>query len=71
MLMISAVSVYAISLVIRGGADAPIGWKLWSAIGLEAMGLGLLTLGGWFGGELTVKYGLGREGSDRSAESLQ
>lgn len=58
--MIAAVSAFAIDLAVRGGAAAPVGVARWLAPGCSAVGLALLAWGGWCGGELVHREGLGR-----------
>jgi uncharacterized membrane protein len=64
--MMSAITVYAISAVVRAGPGIPMGPKLWAVLGLEALGLGLMMTGGWFGGELVFRFGLGRNDNNQS-----
>jgi uncharacterized membrane protein len=66
LLMLCAVSPYILSLVVRGGADAPQGWKLVAVLALEGLGLLLLGAGGWYGGHLVFHHGVGRdEGAEK------
>jgi len=58
--MLGAVSCYAIALVVRRGPGVPVGSVLWGTLALEVAGLGLLLFGGWLGGELVYRYGVGR-----------
>ncbi|HWV37293.1 MAG TPA: DUF2231 domain-containing protein [Vulgatibacter sp.] len=50
--VVSAVICYAASLVVRGGSAAPEGITMGWVLAIEVLGLGLLLLGGWLGGEL-------------------
>lgn len=63
--VVSAVSCYGVALVIRQGPHAPVGTALVGTLALEALGLGLLLVGGWFGGELV--YGGTAEPSGQEA----
>jgi uncharacterized membrane protein len=59
LVMISATLPYIGSVVVRGGTNAPEGGQLVLAVALNAIGLALLLLGGWLGGELVSRHGLG------------
>ena len=60
-LMLLAVSLYAASLLARGGPAPPAGaGRMWGLI-LESLGLILLVAGGWFGGHLVFHHGVGRD----------
>lgn len=61
LLMLTATMPYLASVVVRGGAAAPTGARLWAVLALEAVGLILLVVGGWYGGHLVFKYGIGRD----------
>jgi uncharacterized membrane protein len=61
LLMLSAVTPYILSLVVRGGAAAPHGARLAAVFALEGAGLSLLAAGGWYGGHLVFHHGVGRE----------
>jgi len=59
--MSTAVTLFATGLVARGG----IGWpnsdgRAWAYAGCIAIGMLLLMIGGWLGGELVFRHGLGR-----------
>ena len=58
--MLSALSCYGLALLARGGAGAPNGGGLAATFALEAAGLALLAFGGWLGGELVYRHGVGR-----------
>lgn len=60
LLMLSALAPYLISVVVRGGAHAPAGNTLYIVLGLELLGVLLLSIGGWFGGHLVFHHGVGR-----------
>ena len=57
--MLSAVILYLISLIVRAGASRPAGKTLFAVLGLEALGVLLLSIGGWYGGHLVFHYGIG------------
>ena len=59
LVMISATLPYIGSVILRGGTEAPEGGKLALAVALNVVGLVLLLLGGWLGGELVSHHGLG------------
>jgi uncharacterized membrane protein len=59
LVMISATLPYIGSVIVRGGTGAPAGGKLVLAVALNVVGLALLMLGGWLGGELVSRHGLG------------
>jgi uncharacterized membrane protein len=59
LVMITATLPYIGSVIARGGTAAPTGTKLVVAIALNVLGLVLLMLGGWLGGELVARHGLG------------
>jgi len=59
--MLSAVTVYAIALVVRRGPAAPQGSALLGTLALEALGVLLLSVGGWFGGHLVFHHGVGHD----------
>jgi uncharacterized membrane protein len=61
LLMLSALSPYLISLLVRGGAAAPTGKKLFLLLGLEFAGVLLLSIGGWYGGHLVFHHGVGSD----------
>jgi uncharacterized membrane protein len=70
LLMLTAVCPYLASLLVRGGAAAPAGKSLFAVLGLEAVGVLLLTVGGWYGGHLVFHYGIGgdAQGADESPD---
>ncbi|MFL6215399.1 MAG: DUF2231 domain-containing protein [Blastocatellia bacterium] len=63
--MLLAVSLYAASLLARGGPLPPAGATRIVALILESAGLILLVVGGWCGGHLVFHHGVG---SDQSAD---
>ena len=62
--MLSALSCYGLALFARGGPSAPAGAAFAASLGSEVLGLALLAFGGWLGGELVYRHGVG---SGRSA----
>jgi len=60
LVMLAALGCYGAALIVRGGGDAPFGPALLATLALEGVGLGLLMFGGWLGGELVYRYGVGR-----------
>ena len=64
-LMLSAVSLYAASLLWRGGPSPPVGAARVGVLVLESAGLVLLVVGGWCGGHLVFHHGVG---TDRSSD---
>jgi uncharacterized membrane protein len=66
LLMLTAVTPYLASLLVRGGAAPPAGGSLLAVLGLEAVGVLLLSVGGWYGGHLVFHYGVG--GDARGAD---
>ena len=61
MLMLLAVSLYAASLLVRGGPTPPVGLSRTATLALESLGLILLGAGGWCGGHLVFHHGIGRD----------
>lgn len=59
LVMITATLPYIGSLFVRGGTAAPHDTRLVIAVALNVLGLALLLLGGWLGGELVSRHGLG------------
>lgn len=60
LVMLGGLSAYGSSLVARGGPGVPIGYAMVATLVLEGVGLGLLAFGGWLGGELVYRHGVGR-----------
>jgi uncharacterized membrane protein len=48
------------ALIVRGGAAAPEDWRVYAVLALSTGGLGLLALGGWYGGRMVYEHGVGR-----------
>jgi uncharacterized membrane protein len=61
-IMLSAATAYACSLIARIGQSSSSGLSIAIAIGLSVLGLCLLLIGGWFGGEMVFRYGVGSHG---------
>jgi uncharacterized membrane protein len=59
LVMVSATIPYIGSVIARGGSSTPTGNHDVVAVALNVLGLGLLLLGGWLGGELVSRHGLG------------
>jgi uncharacterized membrane protein len=60
LLMSSAFAAYLAALLVRGGPSVPEGLRVYSALALSTGGLGLLALGGWYGGRMVYEHGVGR-----------
>lgn len=58
--MVAAVVAYGIALIIRGGPGIPSGAGVAGTIILEAVGLLLLIVGGYLGGEMVYRHGVGQ-----------
>lgn len=69
-MMLMAVAPYVISLLVRGGAEPPAGKSLLAVLGLEFIGVLLLTIGGWYGGHLVFHYGIGSDTPEGSVEKI-
>jgi len=59
--MLSAAAAYGGSLVARGGPTPAEGARLGWALALAGAGLLLLIVGGWMGGELVYRHGVGTD----------
>lgn len=59
-LMLTAVGFFAMDLLVRGGAAAPRGLALAAILALDGLGAALLMFGGWYGGELVFRHGIGQ-----------
>lgn len=66
LVMLTTVGIYAVALLVRGGASAPTGTQRIFTVGLEGLGLLLLSVGGWFGGHLVFHHGIGRDSDESS-----
>jgi uncharacterized membrane protein len=63
-IMLSAASTFGCSLIARIGQFSSSTVARDIAIGLSVLGLCLLLIGGWFGGDLVFRHGVGSRGSD-------
>jgi uncharacterized membrane protein len=61
LVMGTAVSLYSVALLVRGGPSPPIGVARNATLVLEGIGLAALSVGGWFGGHLVFHHGVGRD----------
>lgn len=60
-IMLSAATAYGCSLIAHLGRFSSSRSAIWVSITLSAVGFILLTAGGWFGGELVFRHGIGSE----------
>ena len=60
LLMSSAFAAYLAALLVRGGPVPDEGWRLYAALVCSTAGLGLLAVGGWYGGRMVYEHGVGR-----------
>jgi uncharacterized membrane protein len=60
-IIITAITLYTGSFVIRFGVEIPSGWRVISSVSLSLLGLIFLLIGGWLGGQLVYRFGVGRE----------
>lgn len=65
LLMLTAVTPYLASLLVRGGATPPEGRSLLAVLLLEVLGVALLSVGGWYGGHLVFHFGIGGDEGGR------
>ena len=64
LLMLTAVSLYVVSLLMRGGPAPVVGGNRILVLILEGLGLITLVAGGWCGGHLVFHHGIGRDQTD-------
>lgn len=64
LVMLTAVSLFAGSALVQGGPDAMDGNQALLVVALAASGALLMALGGWLGGELVFRHGVGVEAHD-------
>jgi uncharacterized membrane protein len=57
--MLVAVGCFGIDLLLRGGPAVPRGALVPATVALDAVGAAVLTVGGWYGGELVFRHGVG------------
>ncbi|NIP60885.1 MAG: DUF2231 domain-containing protein [Gemmatimonadetes bacterium] len=62
-----SVSIYGGSLLVRGGAGTAEPGRLPWAVGLSFLGLVVLGAAGWTGGDLVLRFGLGRADDGEAA----
>jgi uncharacterized membrane protein len=67
--MISAASVYLLEAGIRFGATPPSGVRPAAVLILSWLGLILVAAGGWFGGQMVYRYGVGHIATPSANES--
>ncbi len=60
MVMLAALTCYGLVLAVRPFEGLPLGSVRLASLGLEGAGLVLLLIGGWLGGELVYRHGVGR-----------
>lgn len=58
--MVAALSCYGIALIVRGGTGIPSSKGTLTTLVLEAVGLVLLIVGGYLGGEMVYRHGVGQ-----------
>src|SRR4051812_33289805 len=58
-MMLLALSFLAAGVLFQGGAAAPAGARLVASVGSSCAGALTLGVGGWLGGELVYRYGVG------------
>jgi uncharacterized membrane protein len=58
--VLAAVALFAGNLLVRGGSHPPVGLYRSTACFLSVAGLMALGIGGWHGGELVYRHGIGR-----------
>lgn len=61
-IVLSAATAYTCSLIARIGHAPSSGLSIATAIGLSVVGLCLLLIGGWLGGEMVFRHGIGSHG---------
>jgi uncharacterized membrane protein len=60
-IIITAITLYTVSFFIRFGVEIPSGWRVISSVSFSLLGLIFLLIGGWLGGQLVYRFGVGRE----------
>lgn len=61
LLMLAAVGFFTADLALRGGPAAPSGSRLAAVLVVDGLGAALLVIGGWYGGELVFRHGVGSD----------
>lgn len=69
--MLSAATAFLGSLLAQGSPAAPTGPRLLLTLGLTVLGVILLLFGGWLGGELVFRFGVGAGAAEASAAADQ
>jgi uncharacterized membrane protein len=57
--MLVAVGCFGVDLLLRAGPAAPPGGLATVTLLLDIVGTGILTVGGWYGGDLVFRHGVG------------
>ncbi len=76
-IMATAVGLFVLEVSLRGGSSPPTGTTLVATLALDGLGAALLLIGGYYGGELVFRHGVGvatagegaRDGAGEAAES--
>lgn len=63
-IVIVAVMMYTGSFFFRFGSPVLTGFHLYGALTFSVLGFILLVIGGWYGGELVYRHGVGRSNSN-------
>jgi uncharacterized membrane protein len=58
--MLIAVGCFGVDLLLRAGPAAPRGGLATATVALDVLGAVVLTVGGWYGGDLVFRHGVGR-----------
>lgn len=66
--MLCTTALFVGSLLLRYGQDSLGSLRTIVAVILSAVGVALLPVGGWLGGELVFRHGVGRERDERKRE---
>jgi uncharacterized membrane protein len=61
MFMLGALVPYVVGMLARGGAGQPQGRAVLAVLLLDGAGLLLLSIGGWYGGDLVFHHGVGQD----------
>ena len=68
-IMLMAITMFAVSFFIRFGVEIPTGWRLTSSVAFSLLGIILILIGGWFGGQLVYRHAVGSEPINEKSES--
>lgn len=63
-IMLTATTAFLGSLLAQGGPGAPVGLRLVITVALAVLGTAFLVFGGWLGGELVFRLGVGSDRAD-------